>query len=120
MNFIKYDKLVFSKLSLLETVLITAEKPTWVECISVCNLSDDNTGIRVNLKIIKLLDLMKPKEAFKIKNLLIIKNQTKNLVSYLENKIFLNNGDSLLISSNGYKELFDCVVDFYELNEDVS
>lgn len=117
MSFIKYDNLPFPKLSEVATILITAEKPTWVEKISICNLSDDNTGIRLNLKLIKALDVVKPIEVFRVKNLLIDKNQSKDLIIYLGNKEFLNNGDSLIIFSNGYKELFDCTMDFYELNE---
>jgi hypothetical protein len=117
MNFIHYDNLIFSKLSEIETVLITAEKGTWVESISICNLSDNVSGIRLNLKIIKALEVSSLKEAFRVRHLLIDKNQSKDLIVYLGNKIFLNNGDSLIIFSEGYKELFDCTVDFYELNE---
>lgn len=117
MNFITYDNLPFSKLSEVETVLMTAEKPTWVESISICNLLDDASGIRLNLKTIKLLNVPKPVEVLRVRNLLIDKNQSKDLIVYLGNKIFLNNGDSLIIYSNGYKELFSCSVDFYELNE---
>jgi len=117
MNFITYDNLIFPKLSEVETVLMTAEKGTWVESISICNLSDDTSGIRVNLKQNKLLNVTKPVEALRVRNLLIDKNQSKDLIVYLGNKIFLNNGDSLIIFSNGYKELFSCTVDFYELNE---
>lgn len=117
MNFIHYDNLIFSKLSETETVLITAERGTWIESISICNLSDNVSGTRLNLKLIKSLKVITPKEAFKIRHLLIDKNQSKDLIVYLGNKIFLNNGDSLIIFSEGYKELFDCTVDFYELNE---
>jgi hypothetical protein len=117
MNFIHYDNLIFSKLSEVETVIITAEKATWIESISVCNLSDAVSGIRLNLKIIKSLNVVNPKIAFRIRHFLIDKNQSKDLIIYLGNKIFLNNGDSLIIFSEGYKELFDCTVDFYELNE---
>ena len=117
MNFITYDNLIFSKLAEVETVLMTAEKDTWIESISICNLSDDPSGIRLNLKINKLLNVTKPKEAFKVRHLLIDKNQSKDLLVYLGNKIFLNNGDSLIIFSEGYKQMFDCTVDFYELNE---
>ena len=117
MNFITYDNLIFYKLSVADTVLLTAEKPTWIESISICNLSADNSGIRINLKHNKLLDLNSPKEVERIKSLLIEKNESKDLIVYLKNKLFLKNGDSLIISSNNYQAIFNCVIDFYELNE---
>lgn len=117
MNFITYDNLIFSKLSESETILLTAEKSTWIESVSICNLSEDPTGIRLNLKLNKLLNVVKPKEVFRVRHLLIDKNQSKDLIIYLGNKLFLNNGDSLIIFSEGYKQIFDCTVDFYELNE---
>lgn len=117
MNFIKYDNLHFSKLSETQTVLITAEKPTWIEAVSICNLSDSTSGIRLNLKTIKSIGVIKPIEVLRVNNLLIDKNQSKDLIVYLGNKMFLNNGDSLIVFSNGYRELFSCAIDFYELNE---
>ena len=117
MNFIRYDNLIFYKLASAETILIHATKSTWIESISVCNLADNVSGNRLNLKITKTLNVITPTTAFKIRNLLIDKNQSKDLIVYLGNKIFLNNGDSLTIFSGSYHDLFDCTVDFYELNE---
>ena len=118
MNFIRYDNLIFYKLSSAETILIRATKSTWVESISVCNLADNVSGNRLSLKITKTLNIIgNSKTVFKIRNLLIDKNQSKDLIVYLGNKIFLNNGDSLTIFSGSYHDLFDCTVDFYELNE---
>lgn len=117
MNFIRYDNLIFYKLASAETVLIRATKSTWIESISVCNLADNVSGNRLSLKITKTLNVTTPKTVFKISKLLIDKNQSKDLIVYLGNKIFLNNGDSLTIFSGSYQDLFDCTVDFYELNE---
>jgi hypothetical protein len=120
MNFITPDNIILPNLDSKETVLLTAEKDTYIESILVCNKDDKSNFIRVSLKIIKALNVLSPVTAFKIRNLTIDRNMSKDLVLYLGNSKLLKNGDSLIISSAGYTEIFDCVVDFYELNEIVN
>jgi len=120
MNFINYDNLLFSNLDNKETVLITAEKDTYVESISICNKNDKSNFILMSLRHVKSLNVPNPINTYRIRNLIIDKNTTKDLIQYLGRNIFLNNGDSLIVSSAGYTEIFDCVIDFYELNEIVN
>jgi hypothetical protein len=120
MNFIALDNIILNNISDQQNVIITASLATIVEKINVCNLSTNNSGIRLFLKQIRSLGTDAPQSAFILSNLLIERNVTKNLIDFIGSSVFLNDGDSLIIFSGGFSEYFDCITDFYELNETVT
>lgn len=116
MFFIDYKSLIFSNLANEKTVLLSVEKPTFLNAVNICNVSEDN--IRINLQIVRLF--IEPKEeSFLIKNILIQPNETNNLLALGNLEVFLQDGDSLLCFSNGYSQLFDCTLSYTELNEEL-
>ena len=120
MDFISLDNVFLNNIADQRTVIFSASLPTFITKINVCNLSDDNSGIRVSLKQIKTLNIATPIEVFILRNLLFEKNITKNLIYFIGSNIFLNNGDSLIVYTAGYSQLIDCVADLYEHNEVIS
>ena len=114
MNFISYETLLFSKLADEKTAILSAEKTCYLNGVNISNAT--NANIRINLQIIRLL-VTPVVESYLVKNLLIQPNQSLNLMSLGNLKVFLENGDNLLCFSNGYTELFDCTICYSILNE---
>lgn len=122
MNFIKPISLIFGNLSDAKTILYSSEGNVKIQSIRCHNRS--NSNIRLNLKIVALLtDPIQ--EAYIFSNLLLLPNQTTDLmcVSFSNSALIvpkrLKNGDNLICYSNGYQEIFDCTLDGYEEIEDV-
>lgn len=122
MNFIKPIRLLFNNLSDSRTALFSAEGNVVIKSIRCCNKSGRN--IRLNLQVIALLE--NPiQEAFIIQNLLILPNQTTDLLGIIyggasevvEHRLL--NGDSLICYSDGYDDKFDCIITGYEEMESI-
>ena len=122
MNFIKPIRLLFNNLSDSKTALFSAEGNVVIKSIRCCNKSGRN--IRLNLQVIALLE--NPiQEAFIIQNLLILPNQTTDLLGIIyggasevvEHRLL--NGDSLICYSDGYDDKFDCIITGYEEMESI-
>ncbi|MEY3415604.1 MAG: hypothetical protein RLZZ418_849 [Pseudomonadota bacterium] len=122
MNFIKPIRLLFNNLSDSRTALFSAEGNVVIKSIRCCNKSGRN--IRLNLQVIALLE--NPiQEAFIIQNLLILPNQTTDLLGIVyggasevvEHRLL--NGDSLICYSDGYDDKFDCIITGYEEMESI-
>ena len=122
MNFIKPIRLLFNNLSDSRTALFSAEGNVVIKSIRCCNKSGRN--IRLNLQVIALLE--NPiQEAFIIQNLLILPNQTTDLLGIVyggasevvEHRLL--NGDSLICYSDGYDDKFDCIITGYEEVESI-
>lgn len=120
MEFIYRDNAFFSNLNNKETVLYTAEKDTYIKSISVCNMCFNTDFIRISLKATKSLNVPSPITVNKLNNIVIKKNMTEELTEHLNDSPFLKNGDSLIIYSNGYSEIFDCTIHYEELNESLN
>jgi|TARA_R110000744_G_scaffold94223_2_gene181937 hypothetical protein len=116
MNFIEYESLIFANLADQKTVLLSVEKSTFLNAVNICNTSE--TNIRINLQIVRLLENPK-QENFLVKNVLIQPNESHNLMSLGNLEVFLKDGDNLLCFSNGYSQLFDCTICYTELNEQI-
>lgn len=113
--FVDYKSLIFSDLVDKKTVLLSVERPTFLNAINVCNTSKEN--IRINLQIVRLL--VDPKqENYLVKNVLIQPNESHNLMSLGNLEVFLQDGDNILCFSNGYSEQFDCTICYTELKEE--
>jgi len=114
MNFVNYESLLFANLADQKSVLLSVEKPTFLNAVNICNITDSN--IRINLQIIRLL--VSPSiENFLVRNVLIPSNESRNLISLGDLEVFLQDGDNLLCFSNGYSQIFDCAVCYTTLNE---
>lgn len=122
MNFIKPIRLLFNNLSDSKTALFTSEGNVVIKSIRCCNKSGRN--IRLSLQVIALLE--NPiQEAFIIQNLLILPNQTTDLLGIVyggasevvEHRLL--NGDSLICYSDGYDDKFDCIITGYEEMESI-
>lgn len=122
MNFINPIRLLFNNLSDSKTALFTSEGNVVIKSIRCCNKSGRN--IRLNLQVIALLE--NPiQEAFIIQNLLILPNQTTDLLGIVyggasevvEHRLL--NGDSLICYSDGYDDKFDCIITGYEEMESI-
>ena len=122
MNFINPIKLLFNNLSDSKTALFTSEGNVVIKSIRCCNKSGRN--IRLSLQVIALLE--NPiQEAFIIQNLLILPNQTTDLLGIIyggasevvEHRLL--NGDSLICYSDGYDDKFDCIITGYEEMESI-
>lgn len=122
MNFIKPIRLLFNNLSDSKTALFTSEGNVVIKSIRCCNKSGRN--IRLSLQVIALLE--NPiQEAFIIQNLLILPNQTTDLLGIIyggasevvEHRLL--NGDSLICYSDGYDDKFDCIITGYEEMESI-
>ncbi len=116
MNFVEYKSLIFANLADQKTVLLSLEKTIFLNSVNICNTSEDN--IRINLQIVRLLE-DPTQENFLIKNVLIQPNESLNLISLGGLEVFLKNGDNLLCFSNGYSQVFDCTICYTELNENI-
>lgn len=116
MKFVDYQSLIFSNLADQKTVLLSVEKLTFLNAVNICNTSEEN--IRINLQIVRLLSSPK-QENFLVKNVLIQPNESHNLISLGNLEVFLKDGDNLLCFSNGYSHLFDCTICYTELNEKI-
>ena len=85
MNFIDYKSALFSNLNDSTEVIFTAEMPTFINSINICNLVNEN--IRINLQIVRLLNVTEPKSIYLIKNILIQTNESLNIVSFKDLEI---------------------------------
>jgi len=123
MNFVKPIRLLFNNLSDSKTALFSAEGNVVIKSIRCCNRSGRN--IRLNLQVIALLE-SPIQEAFIVKDLLILPNQTTDLLAIIcstssecvEHRLL--DGDSLVCYSEGYDDKFDCIITGYEEVERVS
>ncbi len=123
MNFIKPIRLLFSNLSDSKTALFSSEGNVVIKSIRCCNRSGSN--IRLNLQVVALLETPL-QEAFIAENLLILPNQTTDLLAIIyggtsevvEHRLF--DGDSLVCYSDGYDHKFDCIITGYEEVESVA
>lgn len=123
MNFIKPIRLLFNNLSDAKTALFSSEGNVVIKSIRCCNRSGIN--IRLNLEVIALLE-SPVQEAFIAENLLILPNQTTDLLAIIyggvsevvEHRLF--DGDNLVCYSDGYDHKFDCIITGYEEVENIS
>ncbi len=122
MNFIKPIRLLFTNLSDSKTAIFNSESNVVIKSIRCCNRSGRN--IRLNLQVIALLE-DPVQEAFIAENLLVLPNQTTDLlaISYgnaaevVEHRLF--DGDSLICYSDGYDHNFSCTIIGYEEVESI-
>lgn len=123
MNFIRPIRLLFNNLRDAKTVLFSSEGNVVIKSIRCCNKSGRN--IRLNLQAKALLE--NPiQEAFIAENLLILPNQTTDLLAIIygnssevvEHRLL--DGDSLVCYSDGYDNKFDCIISGYEEVETVA
>lgn len=123
MNFIRPIRLLFNNLGDAKTVLFSSEGNVVIKSIRCCNKSGRN--IRLNLQAKALLE--NPiQEAFIAENLLILPNQTTDLLAIIygnsselvEHRLL--DGDSLVCYSDGYDNKFDCIISGYEEVETVA
>ena len=123
MNFIKPIRLLFNNLSDSKTALFSCEGNVVIKSIRCCNRSGRN--IRLNLQVIALLE-SPIQEAFIAENLLILPNQTTDLLAIIcgeasevvEHRLL--DGDSLICYSGGYDDKFSCIITGYEEVERIS
>jgi hypothetical protein len=117
MNFIQPIRLLFNNLTDSKTAIFSSEGNIVIKSIRCCNRS--GVSIRLNLQVIALLE--DPiQEAFIAENLLILPNQTTDLLSIsygnssevVEHRMF--DGDNLICYSNGFSEKFDCILVGYQ------
>jgi len=122
MNFIKPIRLLFNNFSDSKTALFSSEGNVVIKSIRCCNKSGRN--IRLNLQVIAVLE-SPIQEAFIAENLLILPNQTTDLLAIIyggasevvEHRLF--DGDSLICYSDGYDDKFDCIITGYEEVESI-
>jgi hypothetical protein len=121
-NFIRPIRLLFTNLSDSKTALFSSEGNVVIKSIRCCNRSGRN--IRLNLQVIALLE-NPVQEAFIAENLLILPNQTTDLLAIIYGNASevvehrLLDGDSLVCYSDGYDNNFDCIISGYEEVEDI-
>jgi|GEM_PF-3593784 len=123
MNFISPVRLLFNNLADSQTALFSSEGNVVIKSIRCCNTSGIN--IRLSLKVIALLE-SPIQEAFIAENLLILPNQTTDLLSIIygessevvEHRMF--DGDNLICYSNGYQNKFDCIIQGYQEVENIN
>ena len=123
MNFINPIRLLFNNLSDSKTALFNSEGNVVIKSIRCCNRSGRN--IRLNLQVIALLE-SPIQEAFIVENLLILANQTTDLLAIIcgeasevvEHRLL--DGDSLICYSGGYDDKFSCIITGYEEVERIS
>jgi len=117
MNFIKPIRLLFNNLTDSKTAIFSSEGNVVIKSIRCCNRS--GVSIRLNLQVVALLE-HPVQEAYIAENLLILPNQSTDLLSIsygsssevVEHRMF--DGDSLVCYSNGFSEKFDCIIIGYE------
>jgi len=123
MNFISPIRLLFNNLSDSKTALFSSEGNVVIKSIRCCNRSGVN--IRLSLQVIALLE-SPIQEAFIAENLLILPNQTTDLLSIIygqsseviEHRMF--DGDNLICYSDGYQNKFDCIIQGYQEIETIN
>ncbi|MBM3467489.1 MAG: hypothetical protein FJX70_06665 [Alphaproteobacteria bacterium] len=122
MIFIRPIRLYFNNLSDSKTALFNSEGNVVIKSIRCCNRSGRN--IRLNLQAIALLE--DPiQEAFMQENLLLLANQTTDLLAIIYGNTSevvehrLLDGDSLICYSSGYDDKFDCTITGYEEVESI-
>lgn len=122
MNFIEPVRLLFKDLADSKTPIYSAEGNVVIKSIRCTNTSGEN--IRVSLEVIALLE--NPiQEAFIAYNLLVLPNQSVDLLSVLradssevvEHRMF--NGDNLVCYSDGFSKQFSCIVTGYKEVEEI-
>tara|TARA_R110000868_G_scaffold13973_2_gene65279 strand:- start:200 stop:568 length:369 start_codon:yes stop_codon:yes gene_type:complete len=117
MYFLEPSRLLYSSLSDQDTTILTAEgKTIFLHAVNICNTSDDN--IRMNLKMTNIINVP-IEESYLVKDVLLQPNESHNLMSLGNLEVFLKNGDSLICFSNGYSQVFDCVVCYSISNEEI-
>jgi hypothetical protein len=114
MSFVTPDSSLFSGLSDSTAVLHTADGGTYIHSVIIYNRTDKE--IRVNLKVVRTLNVPEPIEVFTFGNVILRKNETVDLISLKDITLFLKDADSLLCFSNGYHEKFDCHLYYGVLN----
>lgn len=122
MNFIQPIRLLFKDLADSKTPIYSAEENVVIKSIRCTNTSGEN--IRVSLEVIALLE--NPiQEAFIAYNLLVLPNQSVDLLSVLradssevvEHRMF--DGDNLVCYSDGFSKQFSCIVTGYKEVEEI-
>lgn len=122
MNFIQPIRLLFKDLADSKTPIYSAEGNIIIKSIRCTNTSGEN--IRVSLEVIALLE--NPiQEAFIAYNLLVLPNQSVDLLSVLradssevvEHRMF--DGDNLVCYSDGFSKQFSCIVTGYKEVEEI-
>ena len=117
MNFIKPIRLLFNNLSDSKTALFSSEGNVVIKSIRCCNRSGRN--IRLNLQVIALLE--NPiQDAFIVESLLILPNQTTDLLAVVcgttsevvEHRLL--DRDSIVCYWDGYEHIFSCIITGYE------
>tara|TARA_B110000908_G_C10267055_1_gene465268 strand:- start:4406 stop:4774 length:369 start_codon:yes stop_codon:yes gene_type:complete len=117
MYFLEPSRLLYSSLSDQKTVVLSTEKETiFLHAVNVCNMSDDN--IRISLQMTSIINTP-IEESYLVKDVLLQPNESHNLMSLGNLEVFLKNGDSLICFSNGYSQVFDCVVCYSISNEEI-
>lgn len=122
MNFIKPIRLLFKSLSDSKTALFSSEGNVVITSIRCCNRSGRN--IRLSLEVVALLE-NPVQESFIAENLLVLPNQTTDLLAItcgnaaqvVEHRLF--DGDSLICYSDGYDHNFSCTILGYEEVESI-
>lgn len=122
MNFIEPIRLLFKDLADSKTPIYSADGNVIIKSIRCTNTSGEN--IRVSLEIIALLE--NPiEEAFIAYNLLVLVNQSVDLLSVIrgdssevvEHRMF--DGDNLVCYSDGFSKQFSCIVTGYKEVEEI-
>lgn len=116
MNFVNYKTSLFSGLSDNKEVLISAENVSIINAVNICNKTDQNIGI--NLQLVRLN--FEEQNCFLVNNKLIAGNESLNLLFPGGIFLQLENLDSLLCFSNAYDQTFDCVICYQELLEKIN
>ena len=117
MHFLEPSRLLYSNLSDQKIVLLSTEKETiFLHAVNVCNISDEN--IRISLQMTSKLD-ESVEESYLVKDVLMQPNESHNLMALGNLAVFLKPGDSLSCFSNGYSQLFDCIICYSVSNEEV-
>lgn len=125
------EKIILQSVRNNKVVLLTAESNTYVTKIGIANTSNlNNDGtpnkkaaqvIKINLKLARVLNVDTPIEIFKIIDKPIAANTSIDLIKVLdEDSIFLANGDSLIIYTDGNSSKCDIDCDLLISNEDLS
>ena len=116
MNFVNYKTSLFTGLSDNKEVLISAENTLIINGINICNKTNENIGI--NLELVRLG--LKEQRNFIVNNKLITGNESLNLMFPGGIFLQLEDLDSLLCFSNAYDQVFDCTICYQELVEKIN
>lgn len=112
-GFINPHSNIFPNLSDSREPVLSAEVGTYAIGVKIVNTTDQI--IFVSLKLVKLLDIETPQEVFWAFKKEIAPRQEMDLISCPWQ--YLEDGDSLIVFSEGYTQVFDCTVFYAELNE---